>query len=393
MPTAKKIAGQIGNASFIRRMFEEGERLKQQFGAENVFDFTLGNPVMEPPPRMKQVLAQVVDARRPGMHRYMANVGYEPVRQAVAGYLSRIHGCPLTAEHVVMTVGAAGAMNCVLKAILDPGDEVIVLAPFFPEYAFYVDNHGGKLVLVQTDATFRPEAEALRQALTPRTRALIINSPNNPTGKVYDRATLEALAGVLHEAAALTGRPVYLLSDEPHRKLVYDGIEVPSIFEVYPYSVICTSHSKDLALPGERIGYAAINPNHPGAAELFGALAFANRILGYVNAPALMQLVVAQLQEEQVSLELYRRRRDLLVEGLNDAGWPVEAPEGAFYLFPATPIPDDLAFVRALARKNVLTVPGRGFGRPGHVRLCYCIEEDTIRRSIPRFREALAELV
>ncbi|MBM4320474.1 MAG: pyridoxal phosphate-dependent aminotransferase [Deltaproteobacteria bacterium] len=393
MPTSLKITGQIGDASWIRRMFEEGARLKQLHGEDNVFDFTLGNPVIEPPPRLQQVLEQVVLSPRPGMHRYMPNAGHEWVRAAVAAHLSRVHAVRLGAEHVLMTCGAAGALNCVLKAILDPGDEVLVLVPFFPEYAFYIDNHGGRMVLVETDERFGLDVDAVRRAIGPRTRAMIVNSPNNPTGRVYDRPSMEALGDVLRRAEEeVTGRPLYLLSDEPYRAIVYDAVEVPSIFAMHRHCVLCTSHSKDLGLAGERIGYAAINPAHLGADKLFGALAFANRILGYVNAPALMQLVVAELQEERIDPLLYRRRRDMFVQGLGEAGWPVEAPQGAFYLFPATPIPDDLAFANRLKEKNVLVVPGRGFGRPGHVRICYCVPEEVIARSLTSFRAALQEL-
>lgn len=389
MPTSRKITEQISRSSWIRRMFEEGARMKRELGEDEVLDFTLGNPVMEPPPRLQQVLREVVEDPCPGCHRYMPNPGFPDVREAVARHLSEVHGRQLGPDLVVMTVGAAGAMNCVLKAILDPGDEVLVLLPFFPEYAFYVDNHGGRVVEVETDADFRLDLEAVHAALSERTRALIINSPNNPTGRVYDKASLAALGEVLRMAEARHGRPIYLIADEPYRALVYGGLEVPSVFTCHSHSVVCSSHSKDLAVPGERIGFAAINPDNPGAAQLFGAMAFTNRILGFVNAPALMQRVVARLQGVQIDPEVYRGLRDLLVEGLNSVGMQIEPSDGAFYVFPRTPISDDLAFANMLKEQGVLVVPGAGFGRSGHIRISYCVHEETIEKSLPRFARVM----
>ncbi len=392
MPTSNKVAQLIQGSSWIRRMFEEGERLKAIHGKDAVFDFTLGNPVIDPPEGLEEALLEAVRDRRPGAHRYMPNPGFLDVRQAVADHLSRVHQRPLGPERILMTVGAAGAMNITLKAILDPGDEVLVLVPYFPEYAFYVDNHGGVLVPVETRADFDLDLDRVAAALGPRTRAVIINSPNNPTGRIYDAATLRGLGELLQAAEQRHGRPIYLLSDEPYRAIVYAAGPLPSVFAAHRHAVICTSHSKDLAIPGERIGYAAIHPEHPGGAQLFDAMAFANRILGFVNAPALMQRVVARLQETQVDPEVYRRRRDLMIAGLRAAGMEIEPPRGAFYLFPRTPIADDVAFTELLKEELVLVVPGEGFGRAGHIRLSYCVPDETIAASLPAFERVARRL-
>ncbi len=390
MPISQKIEDFIAAASWIRRMFEEGARLVAEHGEENVYDFSLGNPTLEPPPAFDRALRRAVEDAPAGSHRYMPNPGYLEVRAKVAEALAASHGKPLGPEHVLMTVGAAGAANCTLKAVLDPDDEVIVFAPFFPEYRFYIDNHGGRMVVVETAQDFDLDVEALERALTERTRALILNSPNNPTGRIYSAEGLARLGEALRAAEQRWGRPIYLISDEPYRKIVYD-VEPPSIFAAHPNAVLCTSHSKDLGLPGERIGYAAINPDCEPAAKLFGAMAFTNRILGYVNAPALMQRVVADLQTESISAEIYRKKRDLFLNGLREAGYDVIEPEGAFYLFPRSPIPDDVAFVQLLAKHLVLAVPGVGFARSGHFRLAYCVDDATIEGALPRFSDALRE--
>lgn len=390
MAISKKIEKFITASSWIRRMFEEGTKLRAEHGAENVFDFSLGNPTLEPPPEFQAALKRAVDAAPAGSHRYMPNPGYPDVRKRIAGYLSTVHGREFTANHVLMSTGAAGAVNCSLKAILDPGDEVMALAPFFPEYTFYADNHGGKLVTVETTEDFDIDIEAVEEALTERTRALIVNSPNNPTGRIYSSERYAELAPVLRAAEKRYGRTIFLIGDEPYRKITY-GTEVPSLHAAHPNSIVCTSHSKDLGLPGERIGYASINPECEDAAALFGAMAFTNRILGFVNAPALMQRVVSEIQEASIDNGIYRRKRDLFVAGLRDAGYELVEPEGAFYLYPKSPIADDVAFVRMLAKHLVLAVPGVGFARAGHFRLAYCVEDETIERAIPRFRQALLE--
>ena len=390
MFTSTRIDGFIEKASFIRKMFEEGARLRAEHGAENVLDFSLGNPTLEPPEGFLETLRQVASDPLPGSHRYMPNTGYADVRAAVAAHLSSVLHRPLTHNHVLMTVGAAGALNTTLKAILDPGDQVVVLVPYFPEYRFYVDNHGGELRLVETAEDFDIDVAVLEAGITDKTRAVIVNSPNNPTGRVYTAERLAEVGAVLRAAEERYGRPIYLISDEPYRKISY-GAEVPSLFEAHANAVVCTSHSKDLGLPGERIGFAAINPDCPGAGRLFAAMAFTNRILGYVNAPALMQRAVMHHQATTIDPALYRKKRDLFVAGLRDAGYELVVPEGAFYLFPKSPLADDVAFIRILARSLVLAVPGVGFGRSGYFRIAYCVDDASIERAIPRFARAMAE--
>ncbi len=376
-------------SSWIRRMFEEGRALKARLGADKVFDFTLGNPDLEPPPQFKTELAAAVQDPRPGLHAYMPNAGLPETRQALAAHLGLVHQLDFAADDLVLTVGAAGALNIIFKAILDPGDEVIVLAPYFVEYLAYVDNHGGVARVVETDAEFRLDLDLLAAALTPTTRAVIVNSPNNPTGQVYEAAALTALGRLLADHSARHGRPVYLLADEPYRRIVYDGLEVPSIFAAYPDTLLATSFSKDLSSPGERLGYVAVSPRGAGRGELVGGLVLANRILGFVNAPALMQRVVANLTEVCVNIEPYARRRELFCRVLADAGYDFFRPKGAFYLFPKAPGGDDLAFVARLKEENILAVPGRGFGRAGHFRLAFCAPEKVIENAAPGFSRAL----
>lgn len=389
MPVAAKIRSAMERSSWIRKMFEEGARLKAEFGADAVFDFSLGNPNLEPPQAFREALRDLVEHDPPGAHGYMANAGYPEVREAVAARVSREQDAAVEARHVVMTVGAGGALNVVLRAILEPGDEVVVPRPYFVEYDFYLDNHQGTLRPVPTTRDFDLDLGALEQAIGPRTRAVILNSPNNPTGKVYSRRNLRDLADLLDRKRREHGRILYLIADEPYRRIVYDGIEVPAIFPLFPHAFVCTSHSKDLSLPGERIGHVAVNPAATEADTVAGALTLTNRILGFVNAPALMQRAVARLQEVTVDVAPYRRNRDLLFEGLTDAGYECHKPEGAFYLFPRSPIPDDVAFVRELQKERILAVPGTGFGGPGHFRLAYCCATETVERSLPGFRLAL----
>ncbi len=391
MAISGKVLGFMDQASWIRKMFEEGIRLKKEHGEENVFDLSLGNPVVEPPARVLEVLRQTVMDETPGLHRYMPNAGFQETREAVAQSLSAECGVPVTADHIVMICGAAGGLNITLKTLLDPEDEVIVLAPYFVEYLFYVDNHGGKTVAVPTRADFSPDLEALGKAITPRTKAVIINSPNNPTGVVYSREQLEGLAGVLRNGAERIGHPVYLISDDPYKKIVFDGVETPNIFECYQDSIYITSHSKDLAVPGERIGYVAVHPECDDAGNLMAGLIFCNRVLGFVNAPALMQRVVRQVQEVSVDTEPYRRKRDLLYGELTRIGYDVVRPQGAFYFFPKSPIPDEVAFVNLLAQHRVLAVPGRGFGTPGYMRLAYCVPDRVVEGAVSGLEAAFRE--
>jgi len=388
MSVSTRIRAAMEGSSWIRRMFEEGRELKAKLGADQVFDFTLGNPDLEPPPRFKEELAAAVQDPRPGLHGYMPNAGLPETRRVLAEHLGRVHQLPFAADDLVLTVGAAGALNIILKTILDPGDEVVVLAPYFVEYLTYADNHGGVAKVAETDENFQIDLNRLAAALGPKTRAVIINSPNNPTGQVYEAATLAALGELLGQHAARHGRPVYLVADEPYRRIVYDNLPVPSIFAAYPDTVLATSFSKDLSIPGERLGYAAVSPRAAGRLELAGGLVLANRILGFVNAPALMQRVAANLTEVCVDIAPYARRRQIFCQILQQSGYEFFQPKGAFYLFPKAPGGDDLAFVALLKEENILAVPGRGFGRAGHFRLAFCVPEAVIERAAPGFARA-----
>ena len=388
MALAAKIQDAIERSSWIRKMFEEGARLKALHGSDKVYDFSLGNPDLEPPEKFRQVLSSVIAESPTGAHGYMPNAGYEETRAAVADYVNREEGVGIESKHVVMTCGAAGALNCIFKALLDPGEEVIVPAPYFVEYGFYADNHGGQIRVVSTREDFTLDPAAIERAIDSKTKVILINSPNNPSGQVYDRNSLQQLGNLLAASSKKMGRTIYLVSDEPYRKIVYDGVEVPSIFEAYPNSIIATSYSKDISLAGERLGYLAVNPQADGVEGLMGGLVLANRILGFVNAPALMQRVVTHLQGACVDVRVYQARRDLFFQGLVDAGYELVKPRGAFYLFPKSPVADDVSFVRLLQEENILVVPGSGFGSPGHFRIAYCVGKKTIESAMPGFARA-----
>ncbi|MCL0092780.1 pyridoxal phosphate-dependent aminotransferase [Dehalococcoidia bacterium] len=381
----------LTRASWIRKMFEEGNRLREIFGADKVYDFTLGNPVHEPPARFYQELRRLTENPIPGMHRYMSNAGYPEARQAVAEVLAEDSGLAIGPEQIIMTAGAGGGLNVILKSILDPGDEVIVLSPYFVEYRFYVDNHNGVIREVDTDANFLPDMEAIAAAINPKTRGIIINSPNNPTGVVYPSEILARLGRLVAEKSQELGRPIYVISDEPYSKIVYD-VQVPSVFRYIDNVIVVTSHSKDLALAGERIGYIAASPRIDNVGLLLEALVFCNRTLGFVNAPALMQRLVAGLQREKADIEEYRKMRDLLYQSLTQLGFEMVKPQGAFYLFPKSPLADDVEFARIALKYNILVVPGAGFGRPGYFRLAYCVEKSVIENSLPAWEALAGEL-
>ena len=381
---SRAVADNLTRASWIRRMFEEGARLKQERGADKVFDFTLGNPEIEPPPAVLAAARKVLDSPTPHLHAYMPNAGQPKVREAIANRLRVATGLPYTANHVIMTVGAGAALNTVLKALLDPGDEVITVAPFFAEYVFYAENHGGRLVVVPPKADLTPDIGTIEAAITPKTRAILVNSPNNPSGVIYPASTFVELETLLGRI----GRPIALISDEPYRALVFDDVVPPEVPPLVTRSIIATSWSKALAIPGERIGYLAFSPRMPEAAEVFEACTFTSRVLGYVNAPALWQWVVAEVGDQVIDVTPYREKRDLMYEGLTRIGYRCVKPQGAFYVFPRTPIDDDVEFVRMLAEENVLTVPGSGFGMPGHMRISLTVEKDTVIRALPGFERA-----
>lgn len=384
MLVSERVSEQLSKASWIRRMFEEGTRMKKERGEENVFDFTLGNPEIEPPPAVLETARRLLAEGPPHLHAYMPNAGFPVVREKIAARLARASGVDFKAQNVLMTVGAGGALNAVLKALLNPGDEVIALAPYFVEYKFYAENHGGRLVVVPTGPDFLPDLQRIAAALTPRTKAILVNSPNNPTGVVYGPEVFLELDRLLESL----DHPVVLISDEPYKALVFDPLEVPEVPALVHKAIVATSWSKTLAVPGERIGFLAISPRLMGAEELFEACTFTNRVLGFVNAPALWQWVVAEAGHEVIDVAPYREKRDLMYEGLTRIGYRCVKPQGAFYVFPASPVPDDVAFVRRLAEEGVLTVPGSGFGCPGHIRISLTVPQDTVVRSLPGFERA-----
>jgi aspartate aminotransferase len=376
--------------SWIRRMFEEGIAMKKQFGEDNVFDLSLGNPIMEPPPEFKAELRRLAEHPFPGMHGYMENAGYPETRAAVAAQLERETGVHVTGKDVVMAVGAAGAINVALKTILDPGDEVILFLPWFVDYFNYVENHDGVVRLVPTDGNFLPRLDELEKAIGPRTRAVLINSPNNPTGVVYPQDLMGDMAKILRAKEAEFGNDIFIVSDEPYKKIIYDGTKYPSPLNFHRHSIICTSHSKDLSIAGERIGYVALHPEANHHDEMMTGFVFCTRVLGFINAPALMQNVVRNLQGVSINVAEYQRHRDYIYDSLVRFGYTVNKPEGAFYIFPKSPIEDDVAFVHELQREHhVLTVPGVAFGTPGYFRLVYCVDDRTLERSMPGL-EALA---
>jgi aspartate aminotransferase len=386
MPVAKKIAEASQCSSWIRQMFEEGARLAQIHGCDAVADFSIGNPNLEPPREFREALEELVRDPTLGTHGYMSNAGYAETRAAVAGYLTEDQGVSVPWENVVMTCGAGGALNVILKTILDPGDEVIVSRPYFVEYGAYVDNHQGVLKLVNSLADFDLDLAAIEVAIGPRTRAVLVNSPNNPTGRVYPESAVEALGELLRRKSGETGRIIYLVSDEPYRRIVYDGVRVAPVMAAYENTIIASSYSKELSLAGERIGYVAASPSISQVCDLMTGLIMANRILGFVNAPALMQRVVARLQGVTVDVSPYKRNRDILCEELGKAGFAVNKPQGAFYLFPRSPLEDDAAFCRELQESLVLVVPGSGFGQPGYFRMAYCVAPSVVDCALPALR-------
>jgi len=388
MAISKKVKTALNGASWVRRMFEEGEELKRLYGEENIFDFSLGNPNLEPPASLKKALKALADSPIPGMHRYMPNCGYSDTRCAIAEFLKEESGLPFDEKHVVMTVGAAGGLNVVLKSILDEGEEVIVPSPYFMEFKFYIGNCGGEIRLVETNGDFSLNLKEIEKAIGSKTKAILINSPNNPTGVVYDQASFEKLGKLLKKKSQELGRTLYLITDEAYRRIVFDRIQLPIAFRYYPHTIRVTSHSKDLSLPGERIGYIAVHPLCEEVDELISAIVFANRTLGFVNAPALMQRLVAPLQRNSVNIREYEEKRDLFYNSLTAFGYEVVKPQGAFYLFPKAPIKDDVVFVKELQSKRILTVPGTGFGKPGYFRIAYAVDKKVIEGALPGFKEA-----
>jgi aspartate aminotransferase len=390
---SSKIANMMERSSWIRRMFDEGTELKAKYGADKVFDFTLGNPIGEPPEEVRQKLWRLVSSKPRGHHRYMPNAGFPEVRTQVAQALTTRSGKTFTHDHIIMTCGAGGALNVILKALIDPGDEVVIVAPYFAEYLFYIDNHQGKPVITQTDDRFELVPELIEKVLSDQTRVVILNSPNNPTGAVYSAESLAAVGDVLTAASEKYGHPIYLVMDEPYRKIIYEGVTVPDAFAAYTHTIVATSHSKDLNLPGERIGYIAIGPENDDIGQMAAAMTMANRILGFVNAPALFQRLAGDMQEVVPDMTTYTANRKILLAALHEAGAEVVEPMGGFYLFPKAPNGQDFELIDALKRRKVLVVPGTGFGWPGNVRISYCVDTTVCEKAAPLIIDAFTSLV
>lgn len=382
----------VSNSSTIRAMFEEGKRLSELYGVENVFDYSIGNPNVEPPENLKKVITEILNEETPNLvHGYMNNSGYEDVRDAISTFLNKKNSLTLNRDNIIMTCGAAGGLNIILKSILNPEDEVITFSPYFGEYANYVKNFNGKLVTCSTNTdTFEPNLEALTKIINNKTKALIINNPNNPTGVIYSKEVIQALADLLNEKQKELNTTIYLISDEPYREIIYDNAEVPCLLKYYDNTFIGYSYSKSLSLPGERIGYVVINSLMEDFEEMASALNIANRILGFVNAPSLFQRVIARTLGSEVDVDIYKKNRDLLYNHLISLGFTCVKPEGAFYLFPKTPIEDDKKFCEDAKQFNLLLVPGSAFGCPGHVRLAYCISYEKIQNSLQAFDKLAA---
>lgn len=385
---SKKMTPMIQNNSAIRMMFEEGNRLARLYGRENVFDFSLGNPSVPAPGEVKEAILDILEQEDSlFVHGYMSNAGYEDVREAVAASLNRRFGTRFHKGNILMTVGAASGLNVILKTILDPGDEVVTFAPYFVEYGSYVRNYDGELRVVPPNtADFQPDLEEFEKRISKRTKAVIINTPNNPTGVVYSDETLRRIAGILERKQGEFQSQIALISDEPYRELAYDGVKVPFVTGYYRNTVICYSFSKSLSLPGERIGYLVIPDEMESAGEVFKAASIANRVLGCVNAPSLMQRVIGRCLDAEVDVAAYDRNRNLLYNGLRECGFTCVKPQGAFYLFMKSPAEDEKEFCEVCKKHNVLVVPGSSFACGGYVRLAYCVSYEQIERSLPAFR-------
>lgn len=388
-----KMTAFVQGSSVIRAMFEEGKNMAKKYGQENVYDFSLGNPNVPAPASVNKAIKDIIDEEDSVfVHGYMSNSGYEDVRASIAASLNKRFGTGFTENNIIMTVGAAGGLNVILKTLLNPEDEVITFAPYFGEYRSYVGNYDGKLVVVSPDTdTFQPKFDEFEQKITAKTRAVIINNPNNPTGVVYSEETLKKLAVIMEKKQKEYGTDIYLISDEPYRELVYDGVTVPYPTKYYKNTIIGYSYSKSLSLPGERIGYLVIPSEVSDYENVSAAANVATRILGFVNAPSLMQRVVGRCVDAEVNIEPYNRNRELLYNSLKEYGYECVKPQGAFYLFVKSPSEDETEFVNAAKKHHILVVPGSSFACPGYVRIAYCVAYDTIKNSLPGFKELAQE--
>ncbi len=390
---AKKMVDYVKNSSVTRAMFEEGNRLAQIYGRENVYDFSLGNPNVEPPKEINQAIIDIIQNEDPNfVHGYMSNSGYEDVREKIANSLNKRFDTSYTYDNLIMTVGAAGALNVIFKALLDPEDEVIVFAPFFGEYRNYIKNYDGVTVVISPDTeTFKPNLEEFETKISDKTKAVIINNPNNPTGVVYSEETIKELSNILEKKQKEFGKSIYIISDEPYRELVYDGVTVPYLANYYKNTIVGYSFSKSFSLPGERIGYLAISKEIDNYEDVITAAGVANRIIGYVNAPSLMQRVVAKCIDVEVDVSPYNENRELLYNSLIEYGYECAKPEGAFYLFVKSLEEDDVAFANAAKKYNILCVPGSSYQCPGYIRIAYCVSNETIKNSLPAFKKLAQE--
>lgn len=391
---SEKMKVYIQNSSLIRAMFEEGKRLADIYGGENVFDFSLGNPSVEPPEQVKKAIVELINTDDTiSIHGYTNNSGHEDVRAAIAESINDKFGTAFTQDNIIMTVGAAGGLNVIFKTLINPGDEVITFAPFFGEYRSYVSNYEGELVTVSANTVdFQPNIQEFCEKITPKTKAVIINSPNNPTGVIYSEKTLIKLSEILREKQKQYGNSIYLISDEPYREIAYDNLEVPYVSQYYANTIIAYSFSKSLSLPGERIGYLIIPKQLDDFENLIAAVNIATRILGFVNAPSLFQRVIAKCLDAKVDIDNYNRNRELLYNELSSFGYQCIKPQGAFYMFVKTPLADDIEFCDLAKKKNILIVPGSFFACPGYFRIAYCVDYKTVERALPGFKSLIAEL-
>jgi len=389
MTIADNIKKVISNSSLIRQMFEKGGELKTLHGSDNVFDFSIGNPNVKPPEQFDRELVRAAAVTDQGIHGYMPNTGLPETRNAIAAYVSQEQELETSSENIITTCGAAGGLNVTFKAILNPGEQVLVPSPYFVEYGHYASNSGGELITVKTREDFSLDLDAMESSMNAKTKIILVNTPNNPTGQIYDEKSMLLLGSLLRKKSRQYGHTIYLVSDEPYRKIIFDGAIVPSIFTSYENSIVITSYSKDISIPGERIGYIAINPQAEYREELIDGMALTNRTLGFVNAPALIQRVIARIQGITVNIDEYARKRKLLCDGLRECGYDVTEPRGTFYLFLKSPIEDDVKFTEELQKVLIIAVPGSAFGGPGYFRLAFCVEDNTIINSMPAFKKVL----
>ncbi len=377
----------LEEGSWIRKMFEQGIALKKEFGENNIYDLSLGNPILSPPKEFFLNLSKIANEKNPSNHRYMPNAGLDETKAVIASNLNKSTTTNINKENIVITCGTGGALNVALKTLIDPNDQVIIFSPYFVEYKYYIDNHSGKTIIIGHDENYLPNFQQLDSAINKKTKVILINSPNNPTGVLYKKETLTKIGNLIRQKQKQFNSEIFILSDEPYRKIVFDNLETPNIFEFHDQSIIATSHSKDLGIPGERIGFIATNPLYSQSNKLINGMTFWNRALGFVNAPALMQRVIAMIQDSAVDIKSYEQKRDFLYSSLKKIGYSVIKPEGAFYMFPKSPIPDDVKYSEMLQKNKVLVVPGVGFGAPGHFRIAYCTTDEIIEKSIEAFKK------